>query len=286
MLGYRHLFHAGNLADVLKHSVLALLVQALARKPAPFFFLDTHAGAGRYDLTAPEAARHAEFRDGIGRLWGRAAAAPPALAPYLESVRALNPGCAGARARLRAYPGSPRLVRHLARPGDRLVLCELHPSDQVRLRAEFAGDRQVGVHRRDGYEALKAFLPPPERRGLVLVDPAYERADEWRRVAAGVLTAGRRWPGGVLAAWYPLMAGAQHLGLLAQIAQAGLPEVLVAELGVRPADSPGGLNGSGLVVVNPPWQVDAALAEVLPWIHRRLSPTGEGGWQVRWLAGG
>jgi len=285
VLGYRHIYHAGNFADVLKHAALALLVEALARKPKPFFVLDTHAGAGRYDLSSPEARSHPEFQDGIGRLWGRAATAPPALSPYLEAVRALNPACAGGRAALRAYPGSPRVVRHLMRPGDRMVLCERHPADHTRLKAELAGDPQVGVHHRDGYEAIKAFLPPPEHRGLVLLDPAYEVPAEWQRAAEGLETAWRRWPAGALALWYPVMAQSAHAKLHARVVAAGLRRVLLAQLAVFPEDSPAGLNGSGVLMVNPPWRLDQTLAEVLPWLHERLSPQGAGGWRVEWLSG-
>jgi 23S rRNA (adenine2030-N6)-methyltransferase len=284
VLGYRHLFHAGNFADVLKHVALALIARALARKPKPFFFLDTHAGAGRYDLTSPQARTHSEFRDGIGRIWGSAASAPPAVAPYLEAVRAINPACAGGRAALRAYPGSPRVVRAVMRPGDRMALCELHPADHARLAREFAGDPQVGVHRRDGYEALKAFLPPPEGRGLVLLDPPYEQTEDWQRVADGLVLARRRWPGGVIAAWYPIRADGRPAGLHARVLAAGLRKVLRAEMEVFPADTPGGLNGSGLLVVNPPWRLDEALGQTLPWLHQRLSPAGAGGWRVEWLA--
>jgi 23S rRNA (adenine2030-N6)-methyltransferase len=286
VLSYRHAFHAGNFADVFKHAVLALLVEALGQKPKPFFFLDTHAGAGRYDLASPRARSHPEFQDGIGRVWGRAAGAPPELAPYLEAVRALNPACSGGRAPLRFYPGSPRIARHLLRPGDRMALCELHPTDHGHLAAELAGDPQVGVHHRDGYEALKALLPPPERRGLVLIDPAFERRDEWARLADGLAIAGRRWPTGVLAAWYPRYAGAPVANLQRRVAASGAGKVLVAELDVLPEDSPGGLNGAGMLIVNPPWQVDTRIVTALAWLHPRLAREGEGRYRVEWLAGG
>ena len=280
MLSYRHAFHAGNFADVIKHAVLVLLVEALERKEKPFAVLDTHAGAGVYDLGSREARRLREWRDGIARLWGHGEA-PAELRHYLDAVAVANTG--GDRERIRRYPGSPLLVRGLLRPGDRLVLCELHPADHAELGALFAGDRQVAVHNRDGYEALKAFLPPPERRGLVLIDPAYELGDEWERVAEGLATAWRRWPTGVLAAWYPLLSGDPHARLLRAVVAAGLTKVLRVELRLFPQDSPGGMNGAGMLVVNPPWQVDRQITRVLPWLRARLAPDGQGQGRVDWL---
>jgi 23S rRNA (adenine2030-N6)-methyltransferase len=283
MLSYRHAFHAGNFADVFKHVVLTRLVEGLKRKEAPFLALDTHAGAGLYDLSTALARQHPEFREGIGRLWGRSAAAPPGLDPYLEALRAFNPACAGGRAPLLRYPGSPALLRQLLRPGDRLALCELHPADYQALHDLFAADPQVSVHHRDGYEALGALLPPPEHRGVVLIDPSYERRDEWERAANGLLAGWQRWPTGVLALWYPLIRGAPVAQLHRRVAEGGVRKVLIAELGVLPPDSPGGLNGSGMLVVTPPWHLDEELCALLPWLHGRLSASGQGGWRVDWL---
>ncbi|MCU0936309.1 MAG: 23S rRNA (adenine(2030)-N(6))-methyltransferase RlmJ [Gammaproteobacteria bacterium] len=280
MLSYRHAFHAGNFADVLKHAVLVRLFESLTRKETPLFYLDTHAGAGRYDLENTRAARLREWRDGIGRLWTETDP-PESLAAYLRLVREGNAGTEG---RPRRYPGSPWLVRRLLRPGDRMVLCELHPTDHPALRECFAGDRQVAVHHRDGYEALKAFLPPPERRGLVLLDPAYELPEEWERLADALVTAWRRWPTGMLAAWLPLLAARAEARLYRAVETAGLRKVLRIELRVRPADSPTRMNGSALLVVNPPWQLDQELAQSLPWLLARLAPEGGGSVRVDWLA--
>ena len=280
LLSYRHAFHAGNFADVLKHAVLALLVAALARKEKPFAVLDTHAGAGLYDLGSREARKLREWRDGIGRLRDHGEA-PAELRPYLEAVEAANTG--DGMDAVGRYPGSPLVIRHLLRPGDRLLLCELHRADHAALEALFAGDRQVAVHNRDGYEALKALLPPPERRGLVLIDPAYEVGDEWERVAEGLATAWRRWPTGVLAAWYPLLAGDPHARLERAVVAAGLTKILRVKLGVFPQDSPGGMNGAGMLIVNPPWQVDKQVARLLPWLLARLAPGGQGQQKVDWL---
>ncbi len=280
MLSYRHAYHAGNFADVLKHAVLVALVQSLARKSTHFFYMDTHAGAGIYNLEDARADRLREWRGGIGKLWDTPDPPEP-LIPYLRLVREANAGLEGARPR--RYPGSPWLVRRLLRPGDRMVLCELHPTDHPALREGFAGDRPVAVHRRDGYEALKAFLPPPERRGLVLIDPAYERPEEWERVAEGLVTAWRRWPTGILAAWLPLLGSRPEARLYRAVEAGGLRKVLRIELRVRPADSPVGMNGAGLLVVNPPWQLDQQLTQWLPWLLERVAPQGGGGVRVDWL---
>src|SRR3972149_398760 len=183
MLAYRHLFHAGNFADVFKHALLVRLLVALAQKEAPFCYLDTHAGLGRYDLAHAWAQKAREFENGIARIWQRRDA-PPALAGYLDAVRAENP--AGS---LRFYPGSPRIARALLRPGDRMVLTELNKADFAALEARFAGDRQVQVRHMDGYQALKSFLPPKERRGLVLLDSSFDRAGEFARIAEALAAA-------------------------------------------------------------------------------------------------
>lgn len=277
MLSYRHAFHAGNHADVLKHAILALLLEALHAKETPFRYLETHAGAGAYDLDSPEARRNAEHGQGIGRIRARADA-PPALSGYLAALDAV--GGPGGRAR---YPGSPRVARRLLRPDDRMVLCELHPADHALLRAEFAGDRQVAVHRIDGYQGLKAFLPPPERRGLVLIDPPYEVKDEYRRVVDALRAAHRLWPTGVYALWYPVLDTTTHARLLRDLARSGLRRALLAEIRVRPEDGPRGMKGSGMVIINPPWRLDRTLEALLPWLWGALDPERRGGWRVEWL---
>lgn len=278
-MNYRHAYHAGNFADVVKHAVLVLLLRALRTKDKPFAVLDTHAGIGRYDLTGAEAQKTGEFRDGIARLL--AAAAPPPLAlPYLDLVRAA--GGLGREDAPAVYPGSPLLARMLLRPGDRLVLVELHPEDAAALRALFRGDPQVAVHRRDGYEALKALLPPPERRGLVLIDPPFEAPDEAERLTAGLRMAAARWPGGIYAVWYPIKARAPVERFHAELTLTGLRRLLVAELTVFAADRPDRLNGCGMVLVNPPWRLDEHLRELLPGLQPILAHDG-GGWRVEWL---
>ncbi len=284
-MNYRHIYHAGNFADVAKHAVLALVLERLRAKPAPFFVFDSHAGIGRYDLTSAAAVRTAESEGGIARVLAAVGhrTPPPELAGYLAAVAALNRADAGPLAgRVRWYPGSPRLARALMRPGDRLVLAEAHPEDAAVLMREFAGDPQVAVHHQDGYVGLKAHLPPRERRGLVLIDPPYEVADETARLVAGLAVAHRRWATGVYVVWYPIKERAWVWRLHEAVIATGLSRVLAVELTLLPEGDSRQLAGCGMVVINPPWRLDLVLAEVLPWLHGVLG-TGVGGVRVEWL---
>jgi 23S rRNA (adenine2030-N6)-methyltransferase len=283
MLSYRHGFHAGNFADVFKHVVLTLLIDALKRKETPFCYLDTHAGAGRYDLGSAHAQKNREHTEGIGRLW-KVRDAPPEIRDYLAIVRAFNgEESSGKRVPLRYYPGSPRLVRALLRPQDRMVLTELHPTDFETLKEEFAGDRQVAVHHLDGYQGLKSFLPPKERRGLVLIDPAFEDSEEFKQLAGHLQTAVHRWTTGIYAIWYPLVADYPLARFHRAIKNSGIPKVLLIELSVYPEDNPVGLNGSGVLIVNPPWLIDEQLEGLLPRLWKSLSVNGQGGYRMEWL---
>ncbi len=280
-MNYRHIYHAGNFADVVKHAVLALVLERLGAKPQPYFMLDTHAGVGRYDLGSEPAARTGEAADGIGRIAQAApGTVPAALAGYLGVVAALNGGTLDQG--VRWYPGSPRLARGLMRPGDRLVLAEAHPDDARALKREMAGEPQVQVHHRCGYEALKAFLPPPERRGLVLIDPPYEAADEASRAVSGLAAAYRRWPTGVFLLWYPIKERAWVWRLHEALIETGIRRQLAIELTVHPEDDWRRLNGCGMIVINPPWQLENALAGLFPWLHDTLG-AGAGAGRVEWL---
>jgi 23S rRNA (adenine2030-N6)-methyltransferase len=277
MLSYRHAFHAGNFADVFKHVLLVQLIRALHRKDKPFCVLDTHAGAGRYDLDSTPAQKNREFAGGIGRLWDQPGLGPE-LADYVERVGALNPD-----GRLRDYPGSPRIARALLRPNDRLMLTDLHPAEHAALKAEFAGDRQVVVHHQDGYAALKALLPPPERRGLVLLDPAYELKDEFDRLIEAVQVIHRRWAGGIIAAWYPILDRAPSLRWQRTLQKLAIPAMLCAELGLYPYDAPLGLHGNGMIIINPPWTLDETLGRLLPELLQRLRVGDYGQTRLEWL---
>src|SRR5689334_17465906 len=199
MLSYRHLFHAGNFADVFKHVLLTRLLISLNQKDKPYFFLDTHAGIGRYDFTHPWAQKVREYESGIAKVW-KQKDVPDELAPYMEAVRRENPD-----GKLRYYPGSPLIARRLIRPVDRIALTELNKTDFAELEALFARERRVQVQLMDGHQALKAHLPPKERRGLVLIDSSFDRAKEFARLVAAIDTAYKRWETGIYALWYPLM---------------------------------------------------------------------------------
>jgi 23S rRNA (adenine2030-N6)-methyltransferase len=287
-MNYRHIYHAGNFADVMKHATLCLIADHLKAKDKPFYALDTHAGIGRYDLRAEEAQKTGEYRAGIARLLDEPKL-PPELAGYVAAVAALNGTRKLSPRGLHWYPGSPRILRAALRPGDRLDVCELHPADAGMLAREFAGDRQVTVHRMDGYQALKAFLPPAERRGLVVVDPPFEERDEFAKLAAGLRQAHRRWATGTYALWYPIKARRPVDAFLDEIAASGIRKVAVAELLVHPGDDPERFNGCGLVLVNPPWrlveQVQALLGFLAPRLGQDGTGVGGGRWRAEWLVG-
>ncbi|MCC7413867.1 MAG: 23S rRNA (adenine(2030)-N(6))-methyltransferase RlmJ [Gammaproteobacteria bacterium] len=273
MLSYQHAYHAGGFADVLKHAVLALVADYLVRKDKPLLYLDTHAGAGLYDLRGTPARKGMEFTTGIGALWPPVDA-PAVLRPYLDVVGKLNPG-----ATLTRYPGSPWLARALLRRDDRLELHELHPAEHEALAANFAGDRRVHVHHADGLHALRARLPPQERRALVLVDPSYELAADYRRVPAAIAAALTRFATGTYLLWYPLRAQAPHRRMLEALAALAPRDALRAEIEIA-APATAWLYGCGLVVVNPPWPLRAQLDILLPALATRL-----GGHDGRYRAG-
>ena len=277
MLAYRHLFHAGSFADVLKHALLARLLVALGKKDKPCCYVDTHAGLGVYDLKHAWSLKNAEFRDGIGRLWERDDA-PALLAPYLDAVRAENRGSA-----LRFYPGSPRIAQRLLHPGDRLVLSELNKADCAALAERCAADRRVTVHLMDGYQSLKAHLPPQERRGLVLVDSSFDRAGEFKRLADALAAAHRRWATGIYALWYPLMASTAMRAFERDVIATGIRKILQLELAVHPDGWAHGMHGCGMLVVNPPFGFDAEAHSIVAWLWRVLAIDGAGGQRVRWL---
>ena len=287
-MNYRHAYHAGNFADVLKHVVLQALVEALEAKSTPFAYIDTHAGSGCYALEGKEAGKTGEYRDGIRRLLfpdlaadGPAAAAlPPLLRRWLDGILALP----GNEDGLKRYPGSPLQAARAMREGDSAQLCELHPDEAARLRELFAHDRRVHVHHRDGYEALKALVPPKEKRGLVLIDPPYEAQEaEYRTIEQALKAAVARWPTGVYAVWYPIKLRSQVQPFLRGLQHGIARRVLRAELLVHPDDSPLRLNGSGMVVLNAPWNLHDTLREPLRALARLLGQDGPARWQLDWL---
>ena len=262
-MNYRHAFHAGNFGDCMKHALLVWLLRALQRKPAGLYVLDTHAGAGRYDISTGPAERTGEWRAGIARLLDDK---PEPLADYVSLVRDCG-----------LYPGSPVLIEALLRPQDRLACCELHPEDHAALRAAMTGGA-AAVHRRDAWEALGGLLPPPARlrRALVLIDPPYEAPDEFSRLAAGLMLGHARFPTGVFAAWYPVKHRAPVRAFHTAIHDSKLRDVVAAELWLREPLDPARLNGCGLLVVNPPFGFAAAAESILAALLARLG-TGEAG---------
>jgi 23S rRNA (adenine2030-N6)-methyltransferase len=281
-MNYRHIYHAGNFADVLKHAVLTRLVVYMTQKDKAFRVLDTHAGIGLYDLSSEEAQKTGEWQDGIGRLLDAdiPAKAKALLAPYLTAVRDLNPDGG-----LKLYPGSPKLTRMLMRPQDRLSAMELHPDDYETLHRLFDGDFQSRITQLDGWLALGAHLPPKEKRGLVLVDPPFEVAGEFERLADGLAKAWRRFSGGTFCLWYPLKQGAPIAAFHAALQALEIPKMLCAELSVRSDRDTTGLSGSGLIIVNPPYTLKDELDVLLPFLKDRLKQDRHASARAFWLRG-
>jgi 23S rRNA (adenine2030-N6)-methyltransferase len=281
-MNYRHAYHAGNFADVVKHAALSRLVEYLKLKDKAFRVIDTHAGIGLYDLSSEEAQKTGEWLNGIGRLL-EAKISPDAqalLAPYLEAVKSDNP-----EGSVEIYPGSPLIVRRLMRPQDRLSAIELHPQDFRRLKNLFAGDFQVRTIELDGWLALGAHLPPKEKRGLVLVDPPFEQEGEFDRLVDGLLRAHRRWPGGIYALWYPIKDRAAVSQFRAGLKMSGIPKILDVAFEVRQPSRDERLDGSGLVVVNPPFVFEKEMRVLLPELKKALAEDSGARWSLEWIAG-
>ncbi len=281
-MNYRHIYHAGNFADVLKHAVLARLIIYMQNKDKAFRVLDTHAGIGLYDLSSEEAQKTGEWRDGIGRLIDAdlPAAAADLLAPYLRIIREMNP-----QSDLKLYPGSPKLARMLFRPQDRLSAMELHPDDARRLARLFEGDYQARVTELDGWLALGAHLPPKEKRGIILVDPPFEEEGEYERLAKGLATAYRRFPGGTYCLWYPLKKGAPIKAFHQALQELEIPKILCLELSVRSDRETTGLSGSGLIVINPPFTLKDEMHALLPVLKDVLAQDRFASQRAFWLQG-
>lgn len=270
MLSYRHSFHAGNHADVLKHTVQSLIISSLKEKEKPFLYLDTHAGAGRYQLSGEHAERTGEYLDGIAKVWLRDDI-PTELDAYMQAVRTYNHN-----GQLRYYPGSPLIARQLLREQDKIHLTELHPSDFPLLRNEFQKDARAKVVRDDGYQQLKSQLPPLSRRGFILIDPPYELKTDYQAVVKGIQEGHKRFATGVFALWYPVVLRQQIKRLLKELEATGIRNILQIELAVLPDSDRHGMTASGMIVINPPWKLAAQMNNVLPWLHKVLVPAGTG----------
>lgn len=280
-MNYRHAYHAGNFADVIKHALLARILVHLRGKPAAFRVIDTHAGTARYDLKGDEANQTGEWRDGIARVLAARLGGDVErlLAPYLDVVTSLNAGN-----ELRLYPGSPEIVRAHLRTQDRLIACELEPQAAQRLARNFSGDERVKVVAIDGWTALTAYVPPKERRGLVLVDPAFEQPDEFSRLAKCFAAAHRKWSSGTFVLWYPIKQGREPQGLARRLEELGIAKLLRAEVRIAASRAAERLIGCGLIVANPPWTLEGELAVMLPVLAALLA-RGAHSARIDWLAG-
>lgn len=282
-MNYRHAYHAGNFADVFKHIVLTRIVEYLKRKDAAFRVIDTHAGAGLYDLGSDEAQRTGEWQGGVGRLAGRrfAPEVEVLLEPYREAV-----GLGPTSGTIEEYPGSPLVVRRLLRPQDRLFAVELHPEEAAALKRLFAGDIQVRVMQLDGWLALGAQVPPKEKRGMVLIDPPFEEAGEFERMVTGLQKAHRRWPGGVYALWYPVKDRPAVAAFRAALAGSGIPKILDLSLDIRAPSVDARLDGCGMAVVNPPYTLATELEVLLPAMRDVLAEGSGAGFSIERLSAG
>ena len=276
MLSYRHSFHAGNHADVLKHAVQSLILQSLKIKDKAFVYIDTHAGAGCYDLHSKEMDKTGEYLEGINRLWQQDC--PTELQPYLDVVNALN-----TEGTLRSYPGSPLLAKELCRRQDRLRLSELHPADFPLLQSLFERDRRTQISKVDGFANLRATLPPIERRGMILIDPPYELEHEYSDVVSGVMDGLKRWASGTFAIWYPVVHSDDVSFLERKFSAPDLPATLQIELNVLPENNRYGMTGSGMIVINPPWKLEQQMSDILPWLVKTLGQSPEAGFKLKWL---
>ncbi len=281
-MNYRHIYHAGNFADVLKHAILARLVRYMQNKDKAFRVLDTHAGLGLYDLSSEEAQKTGEWRDGIGRVLETELVPQVAdlLEPYLAAIRELNP-----EGGVRLYPGSPKLARMLFRPQDRLSAMELHPNDFQRLHRLFEGDHHARITELDGWLALGAHLPPKEKRGIVLVDPPFEEEGEYERLIDGLAKAWRRFPGGTYCLWYPIKKDAPIKPFHEALQALEIPKMLCAELSVKSDRGFTGLTGSGLIIVNPPFTLKDELHALLPALKDILAQDRFASQRAFWLRG-
>jgi 23S rRNA (adenine2030-N6)-methyltransferase len=283
-MNYRHAYHAGNFADVLKHAVLALVLEYMKRKEASFRVIDTHAGAGRYALASPQAEKTGEWQGGIARIMGvDAKPLPPRVAqhlqPYLDVVRRENAGDT-----VGFYPGSPAIALSLMRSQDTLIANELHPEELSLLQEAIGGDRRAKLMALDAWVALKALLPPKERRGVILIDPPFEEKDEFDRIATGLAQGLQRFATGIYIVWYPIKDLKPVALFHAALAALSMPKSLRVELMLERPRDPDHLNGCGLIVVNPPYTLEGQLAAVLPELSRRLGSTrGGGGYRLDWL---
>lgn len=278
MLSYRHSFHAGNHADVLKHIVQMLIIENLQQKEKGFYYLDTHSGVGRYRLFSEQAEKTGEYQQGIARLWQQQNA-PAEVARYLDLIKKINYG----GKELRYYAGSPLIAALMLRTQDRALLTELHPTDFPLLRNNFKEFANVSAKRDDGFQQLKATLPPKERRGLVLIDPPYELKEDYDLVVQAISEGYKRFATGIYAIWYPVVLRQQTKRMIKGLEATGIRKILQIELAVKPDSDQRGMTASGMIVINPPWQLESQMRQVLPYLTQTLVPEGTGSWTLNWI---
>jgi 23S rRNA (adenine2030-N6)-methyltransferase len=277
MLSYRHSFHAGNFADVFKHSVQTLIIESLKQKPKPFVYFDTHAGAGRYNLHTEISQKIAEFENGIAKIWQNYDI-PKKLTPYINCIKGLNPDD-----KLKYYPGSPLIADMLMHRNNRLELSELHPTDFTWLKQEFKEAKNINIKQIDGYKHLKSKLPPIQRRGLILIDPPYELKTEYDDVIKNIKQAYRLFATGIYAIWYPVVSRHQIERFCDQFKNSGIKNVLRIEMCIKPDSEEYGMTGTGMIVINPPWKLAQQMKEVLPWLLKHLSQDNNANYKVQTL---
>lgn len=281
-MNYRHHFHAGNFADAVKHVLLLGLLESLCRKDTPFCYIDTHAGCGLYDLGASEAQRTLEFKTGLARIKAASAGNMPGwVNSYQKAVVALQAERSGF-----FYPGSPWLALNSMRPQDRALLMELHPEDAGTLKKHLSRHSNIAIHARDAYEGLTALIPPKEKRGLVLIDPPYEEErDDYAPVVALLQKAYAKWPTGMYALWFPIKDYHAITRFYRRLRNTGIPKILATELCVLPPDNQLGLNGTGMIIVNPPWKFSDTAYTTLKWLQGALTEHPQSSIKVEWLSG-
>ena len=283
MLSYRHGFHAGSFVDVHKHITLIMLLKSLLKKDSAFCYIDTHAGSAHYDLGSEFAQKNREYETGISLLW-HAEDPPPVVVDYLNAVKKINGSRQGRGTELHYYPGSPAIARQLLRARDRMVLMELHNTEIGLLQKQCAGDRQVQIHHRDGFEGLPGLVPPVEERGLVLIDPVYETRNEFNRLMETLITAWRKWPTGIYAIWYPVQHRQPVPRFHYELRTSGIRNIFLHEFRVIPDIAVNRLSGTGMIIINPPWQFDVKIKKLLEWLVPRLDRGSGAPARCEWLA--
>lgn len=281
-MNYRHGYHAGSFTDVIKHVTLVALLNSMQRKDTPFCYIDTHAGMGCYDFNSGFGIKNKEYQNGIEKIIQQKDP-PPLVKQYLSYVHQINNRLTqSSYSSLQFYPGSPLIARQMLRPHDRMIACELHPEEYQSLKSTLGHDRQVALHHSDGFLALKAFLPPVEKRGVILIDPPYEDPDEFTRIVHSLTPALKRFEPGIFAIWYPIKEQAHVDRFHRAITHTFSQEVLAIELTIYP-DLPQHLNGCGMAVINPPWQFEQTIQNVIPWLWKTLTINGQGAYSTQIL---